>query len=352
MAQRYCTNCGNELGPNDAFCASCGRPAHETAAVATPEADVGVPPPQTQQAGGTPSFAPTTTTPPRRRRVWVGLLAGCGGLFALLVLFVGCLAVLGSAGGGGGGGQAGSGGGSGGSGRTFTNENYAGLFSDPDAHQGAQVDVTGQLLERPEIADGELAFQMFVDIENVDWNTIVYTDQTDLELNTDDYVQVRGEVLGSLDGENAFGGTVTAPTVQASDVSPVSAGQAIDPATEVREVGQTLGDQGFDVTLEKIEFGEESTRAYVTLANNTGRGASFFTFDTNIVQGSSQIDYLEDSYAYYDEEPQDTLRPGVKTQGVLAFEPVNADQPFELRIPWTSDNYNVTSRPVVFQVSP
>lgn len=43
MAQRYCTNCGNELGPNDAFCAGCGRPAHETAAVATPEADVDVP---------------------------------------------------------------------------------------------------------------------------------------------------------------------------------------------------------------------------------------------------------------------------------------------------------------------
>lgn len=44
MAQRYCTNCGNGLGSNDAFCAGCGRPAHQTAAVATPEADVDVPP--------------------------------------------------------------------------------------------------------------------------------------------------------------------------------------------------------------------------------------------------------------------------------------------------------------------
>ena len=60
---------------------------------------------------------------------------------------------------------------------------------------------------------------MFVDVENSDWNTIVYTDQTDLDLNTDDYVRVRGEVLGSLEGENAFGGSITAPTVQASKVT-------------------------------------------------------------------------------------------------------------------------------------
>ena len=270
----------------------------------------------------------------------------------MLVLFVGCLAVLGGGGGGESADRAASGEKSRNSAETFTNDNYSELFSDPDAHQGASVDVTGQLLERPENADGELAFQMFVDIENVDWNTIVYTDQTDLDLNTDDYVRVRGEVLGSFDGENAFGGSVTAPTVQASDVSPVSAGQAIDPAQEVREIGQTLGDQGFDVTLQKIEFGEESTRAYVTVRNDTGRGASFYTFDAKIQQGSTQADYLEDSYAYYEEEPQSELRPGVETEGVLAFEPVNPDQPFELVVPWTSNNYNITSRPVVFQVNP
>lgn len=55
MAQRYCTNCGNELGTNDAFCASCGRPAHQIAAVATPEADVNVPPPPSPSTGNTGS---------------------------------------------------------------------------------------------------------------------------------------------------------------------------------------------------------------------------------------------------------------------------------------------------------
>jgi hypothetical protein len=235
---------------------------------------------------------------------------------------------------------------------TFTNRNYGELHSDPRAHKGASVDITGKLLERPEESGNELAFQMFVDVENSDWNTVVYTDQTDLDLNMDDYVRVRGEVLGSLEGENAFGGSITAPTVQASKVSTVSAGQAIDPATEVRVINRTVGGQGFDVTLQKIEFGRESTRAYVTLANNTNYGASFYTFDAQIVQGSTQVDYLEDSYAYYDEEPQEELRPGVRTEGVIAFGPVDPKQPFQLRLSWSSDNYSVNTRPVVFQITP
>ncbi len=50
---RYCRNCGQELKPEDQFCAGCGRPVHATARVPTPEADVSVPPPP-QQAEASP----------------------------------------------------------------------------------------------------------------------------------------------------------------------------------------------------------------------------------------------------------------------------------------------------------
>ncbi len=51
--ERYCTNCGQELNPEDQFCTNCGMPVHRAARVPTPEADRPVPPlpPPTQEVG-------------------------------------------------------------------------------------------------------------------------------------------------------------------------------------------------------------------------------------------------------------------------------------------------------------
>ena len=52
---RYCSNCGQELSPEDRFCPTCGRPVHRTAHVPTPEADAPVPPsPQQAQRTAPP----------------------------------------------------------------------------------------------------------------------------------------------------------------------------------------------------------------------------------------------------------------------------------------------------------
>lgn len=39
MAERYCSNCGDELSEDARFCSNCGRPVHETTRVPTPEAE-------------------------------------------------------------------------------------------------------------------------------------------------------------------------------------------------------------------------------------------------------------------------------------------------------------------------
>jgi hypothetical protein len=75
MAQRYCTNCGNELDPEDRFCQNCGKPVHQAARVPTPEADVPVPPPP-QQAETSPQSPQATeqmaapTPVPQERLQW------------------------------------------------------------------------------------------------------------------------------------------------------------------------------------------------------------------------------------------------------------------------------------------
>ncbi len=73
MAQRYCTNCGAELPEDARFCASCGRPAHEVAAVATPDADVVVPPPPTQISEGAETGAGKVSAEQSTRNALIAL---------------------------------------------------------------------------------------------------------------------------------------------------------------------------------------------------------------------------------------------------------------------------------------
>ncbi|MGF1472106.1 MAG: hypothetical protein ACFB50_10245 [Rubrobacteraceae bacterium] len=285
---------------------------------------------------------------------------GCGGLLILGALFiVGLVALVAlvptdttGSGQGTGGNREGQNGQSENSGETFTTENYGQLFADPDAYSDAEVDVTGQLFVPPEREGGELAFQIWVDPENAEWNTVVYSENSDLELKSDDYVRVKGSVLGSLSGENAFGGDVDAPTIEARDVEVIDAAEAIDPAQKSIDVGQTREDQGFSITLNRVEFGENSTRAYVTARNGTNSTASFYTFDARIVQGSSQVDVSEDLYVYDLQEPQEDLAPGVQTEGVVVFGRVDASQPFNVRFEWLSENFNITPKPLMFTVTP
>jgi hypothetical protein len=65
--ERYCSNCGQELRPEDRFCSNCGRPVHLTAHVPTPEADVPVPPPQQARRTAPPHPAGASSTQSDRR---------------------------------------------------------------------------------------------------------------------------------------------------------------------------------------------------------------------------------------------------------------------------------------------
>jgi hypothetical protein len=90
--ERYCSNCGHELNPEDQFCSNCGRPVHRVARVPTPEADRPVPPPPQLGAAGTAPEAPPqeggrmSSVPLRGLARKLVVLLVLGGLFSYLVL--------------------------------------------------------------------------------------------------------------------------------------------------------------------------------------------------------------------------------------------------------------------------
>ncbi len=328
------------------------EPDDQQHTVETPE--VPLPPPPTVespdlspplQPSSSPSFAP----PPgqrSRRRLWVMLgLGGCVVLPALLIGLVGCLALLGSVGGDGG---TSSGRGSG---KTFTNENYADLVANPDGNHGASVDITGKVFQPPEVRGNEARFQIWADPKNSDWNTLVRTDADSARVRANDYVRVTGTVRGSFEGENPFGANISAVEVEADSVEEVDAAEALDPSQETIQVEQTRQDQGFSVTVDKVEFGEDTTRVYVTARNRTRDNANFFTHNARIIQGSRQVD-PERSPQYDFPKPQSDLSPGTETEGVVAFGPVDPSRTFRIELNWSSRDYRVRAQPLVFEVSP
>jgi hypothetical protein len=258
-----------------------------------------------------------------------------------------------SGGGGSGGGSGGSSGsGSSGSGETFTRENYGVLVANPDEHRGATVDVTGQLLDNPESRGDRVAFQMWADPVKVNWSTVVRTDEKALGLSTDDYVHVRGTVVGSLEGENAFGGTVSAVEVEADEVERAEAVDAVDPTLKTLEVGLTRGSGGYSITLQKLEFGPRHTRAYVAARNDGDRGARMDFYRSKITQNSDRVGQ-NDPWDYNIPKPQAGLQPGEETEGVVIFGRADPSQPLEVSFAWQYGGFMADRpEPIIFGVAP
>jgi len=94
---------------------------------------------------------------------------------------------------------------------TFTRANWDLLNGDPESYKGASVDIVGKVFQPPESEEGVTYIQMYADPKNLEWNTIVTYEDSGLRLREDDFVHVRGTAAGKVEGENAFGATLTVP---------------------------------------------------------------------------------------------------------------------------------------------
>jgi len=227
------------------------------------------------------------------------------------------------------------------------------VVSNPDEYAGSQVDITGQLLDAPEADGDQTAFQMFVDAVDAEQNTLVRTTDPDARtLGSDAYVRVRGEVAGEFEGENAFGGTVTAVGIDAEEVERAEAVDVIDPTIKTVTVGQTRTVEGYSITLEKLEFGRHNTRAFVSARNDGYKTAKLDLYKTKLIQGQDRIGQ-NDPYDYSMPKPRTNLKPGEQTEGVVIFRRADPAKPLQASFEWEHGGYTSPNpAPLVFQVSP
>ncbi len=233
----------------------------------------------------------------------------------------------------------------------LTEAEFEQMFSAPADFKGRAVDFYAQVFVEPEKDADGVYLQAYADPDNYSKNVIIGLNDPSFSVKSNDYIKVKGVVKDEFKGENMMGGTVLAPAIMAESIEVVDYVTAVSPAAKTIEVGETQDQNGYKITLEKVEFAEKETRAYVSIENGTKANASFYTFNTKIVQGSKQFEQETNFNANY-EDPQSDLLPGVKTEGIISFGAIDpAAGDLRIIAEGSTDNYELNFEPFEFKVS-
>lgn len=203
------------------------------------------------------------------------------------------------------------------------------IYGDADSYKGMYVKLTGQVFNR-EVSDGVLFLQINEDIENYDNNTLVYYyGDDDLDIKEDDYVTVDGYITGSTSYQNIAGGTISAPEITAKSIEKISYIDAVVPTLKTIEPNQTVDNNGYKLTLTKIEFAEKETRCYFTFENTGNNTFTLWSSEGVLVQDSSQYDITYNYDGNYEELPYD-IQQGVTASGIITFDGIQQDVDFTI----------------------
>jgi hypothetical protein len=221
----------------------------------------------------------------------------------------------------------------------FDASNWATVQSDPDAHKGARVDFVGKVFTAPERDQKGTYLQVWEDAQNSENNVIVGYADPNFSVQEGDYVRVSGKVKGKFTGKNAFGVQLTLPTVIADTLKVVSATEAAPPA--IATLGRATGTQaGIKITVSKVEFAANETRAFVRATNGSNANVSIYDSSSKAVDKNGRQYDATFSTADYPQLSND-LVPGASTSGVIVFPKIKPGTPFKLILEANSDNSDV-----------
>ncbi|MPM54175.1 hypothetical protein SDC9_100949 [bioreactor metagenome] len=231
---------------------------------------------------------------------------------------------------------------------TLSEDEMERLYTDADAFAGRTVTISGQIFTGIERDSKGVYFQIWADPKNADKNTIVEYKNTDAALEKYDYVKVEGKVVGTYEGENAFGVKITALQIEASAVVTVGYIEAVSPTLRSVNVMSVQEQYGYQIDLQKVEFADAETRIYLSVTNGGKSDFSVFSFDVKLVQKGKQFEE-QPNYAAHYPEIQTGLLPGITTEGVIVF-PAIEQSNFKLVLKASSGDPLEVIAPFTFNV--
>ena len=225
------------------------------------------------------------------------------------------------------------------------------VYSNPKEYKGSNVEFYGKVFIEPERDSDGTYLQMYALNQGSDGNTLVAIQDPTLDISDGDIVYVKGVVGDVYEGTNAFGATISAPTIMASSVEKSDYATAFSPALKVIDVNQEINQHGYSMTLERIELAADETRVYLKIKNDSSDNISFYSFNAVILQGTNQISQEDNWDADYPEINSEIL-PGVISEGVVTFNSVDIEgENLKLVFEGYSDDYSLDFESFVFECS-
>lgn len=197
--------------------------------------------------------------------------------------------------------------------------------SDPDKYQDEIIEWGGRVFTEPETDESGVYFQLFA--TGNDKNYVVGYQDPSFKVKRDDYVVVTGKVKGKFEGKNAFGAALEVPLIQAGYVELTTRGNALSPAISTVQANVSNSQNGFDVTVTKVEIAKDETRFFIKVTNGSGEKVSLYTYQAKVTQGNKQLE-AKALYNKAEDLPNEFL-PGVTAEGILVFPAIDA-QPKQL----------------------
>ena len=232
----------------------------------------------------------------------------------------------------------------------MTGEEIAQMYRDGDPFVGRTIALSGQVFGTPEYDSEGVYFWMCQSPQDYTGDTMVFYPDPSFDVEDQDFVILTGAVTDMQHEEGYLGANLSLPVITADGLQVTDYATAMAPTHYYAQPDTaTVTQHGCAITVEKVEFSDTETRVFVTIQNDSRDEFWFYYYSSQVYQDGQWLDATGNYMADYP-EPEDELRPGETTSGVIVFPPVEPEA-LHIRLEGNSDNYELEFSPYSFEVS-
>lgn len=243
--------------------------------------------------------------------------------------------------------------------KILTNSNFAPVFSQPDLYQDNWTKLYGEISQDPTVTKEGTA--IYFDLSQggeyaLDKKVVLISQNTKLNLKTEDCLLVEGKIIGYQESTLIFtGAPINFPLVNLEKFTPISCIEAKYPTETTITVNQSQTQGSLTVTVDKIELTKYHVRTYMKVENLGSDDRYFDAYAGKIIQNKKQYSMDIDSFMTNGlDDIESPIPGGVIEEGIVIFKQLPNKDSFQLIFNgdqvWNGEEW--TQNKFIFDIKP